>query len=195
MSDEYTLEEGRILIATACHAIAARLGRAGGPGPTATARLREPRGAFVTLRRREDGELRGCVGFVEPRFPLVEAVAHAAEAAAFEDGRFPPVTAPELPGLVIDVSVLGLATPIRPEDVTVGVHGLILRHAGRSGLLLPQVPVEQEWDRETFLDATCRKAGLPSGAWKEKGAQLLGFTAAVIDEDGVQHRGDKKAEL
>jgi AmmeMemoRadiSam system protein A len=181
--DAYSPEEGRSLVETARHAIAARLGLARGAAPLAGPRLREKRGAFVTLRQRADGELRGCVGLVEPRLPLVDAVAHAARAAAFEDGRFDPVSATELPGLVIDVSVLGPAAPIRPADVVVGVHGLILRHAGRSGLLLPQVPVEQAWDREGFLEATCRKAGLWSGAWKEAGAELLGFTATVVGED------------
>lgn len=183
MSEDYSPAEKLILIETARHAIAARLGRALEAPPPPTASLLAKRGAFVTLRQRADADLRGCVGFVEPRFPLIEAVARAAEAAAFDDGRFDPVTASELSGLVIDVSVLGPAVPIRPEDVTVGIHGLILRHAGRSGLLLPQVPVEQEWDREAFLEATCRKAALWSGAWKEPGAQLLGFTATVIHEE------------
>jgi uncharacterized protein (TIGR00296 family) len=109
--------------------------------------------------------------------------------------RFPSVASRHvLPGLAIDVSVLGPALPIRAEDVTVGVHGLILRHAGHSGLLLPQVPAEQGWDKEAFLEATCRKAGLASGAWKEKGAQLLGFTAEVIEEDENREKGAKEAK-
>jgi AmmeMemoRadiSam system protein A len=179
----YTKAEALILLATARHAIAARLGLAREPAPEPSARLQEKRGAFVTLRTRAAHELRGCVGFVEPRFALIETVARAAEAAAFHDGRFEPVRASELAGLVIDVSVLSPPQPIRAEDVVVGRHGLILRHAGRSGLLLPQVPGELGWDREAFLEATCRKAGLASGAWKEAGAQLLGFTAVVIDEE------------
>lgn len=189
-AEAYSPEDGRTLVETARHAIATRLGLALGEAPLPGPRLREKRGAFVTLRQRADGELRGCVGLVEPRLPLVDAVAHAARAAAFEDGRFDPVSASELPGLVIDVSVLGPVAPIRPADVVVGVHGLILRHAGRSGLLLPQVPVEQAWDSEAFLEATCRKAGLWSGAWKEAGAELLGFTATLIQEDVDQLDGD-----
>lgn len=183
MTEAYSSEEAHILLASARHAIAERLGLARQPALAPTARLKEMRGAFVTLRLRADHELRGCVGFVEPRYALIEAVTRAARAAAFADGRFDPVAGAELPGLVIEVSVLGPARPIRPEDVAIGVHGLILRHAGRSGLLLPQVPVEQGWDRESFLDATCRKAGLWSGAWHDAGAQLLGFTAVVIGEE------------
>jgi AmmeMemoRadiSam system protein A len=192
MSDaEYTPEDGRILIATARQAIAARLGQSGA-APPPTARLYERRGAFVTLRERSTGELRGCVGFVEPLFPLVDSVSRAAQAAAFEDGRFDPVSASELPGLSVEVSILGPARPIRPEDVKIGVHGLILRQGGRSGLLLPQVPIEQEWDRETFLEGLCRKAGLPHGAWKEERAELLGFTATIVEEERP-HAGKDKA--
>jgi AmmeMemoRadiSam system protein A len=143
----------------------------------------EPRGAFVTLWTRPAHELRGCVGYIEPVYSLVETVARAAVSAAVDDGRFPPVSGDELPGLSIDVSILSRLEPIRPEEVVVGEHGLLLRHRGRSGLLLPQVPIEHGWDRDTFLDHTCLKAGLQPGAWREPGARLLGFTAVVVGED------------
>jgi AmmeMemoRadiSam system protein A len=173
----------RYLLEVARKAVEARL--SGWPFPETRKEgwLREPRGAFVTLWRRRDHELRGCVGYVEPVYSLVETVARAAVAAALDDGRFAPVTIDELPALAIEVSILSRLDPIRPEDVVVGKHGLLLRHKARSGLLLPQVPTEHGWDREAFLDHTCLKAGLRPGAWREPGAKLLGFTASIVKED------------
>jgi AmmeMemoRadiSam system protein A len=163
-------------------AIAAHLsGRAYAP-PREPAELRERRGAFVTLHERSGGELRGCIGLIEPRLPLGETVAEAAVSAATRDPRFPPVERDELVELTIEVSVLSPLSPIRPEDAVVGTHGLSLRCAGHRGLLLPQVPGEHGWDREQFLEALCRKAGLPPGAWKRPDAQLTGFTAEVVGE-------------
>ncbi len=180
-------EARRVLLALARGAIEARLGAAAsGPEPSDRETKRElerPCGAFVTLRRRADGELRGCVGYVEPRFPLRESVTRAAVAAALEDGRFDGVTLAELPSLGIEISALSRTKPIRPDHIVVGTHGLILRCAGRGGLLLPQVATEHGWDRDQFLEHTCRKAALPSGAWRRPDAELLGFTAEVFGED------------
>jgi AmmeMemoRadiSam system protein A len=113
---------------------------------------------------------------------LLDTVARMAVAAAVEDGRFSPVTAAELSGLTVEISALGPFEPIRPEAVEVGRHGLLVSHAGRRGILLPQVPVEHGWDRETFLAHTCVKAGLPEDTWKEPGVELLAFTAEVFGE-------------
>lgn len=176
-------EARRTLLRVARDAIAAHLAGRRYDVPCASPELEQRRGAFVTLRRRRDGDLRGCIGLVEPRLPLGETVADAAVSAAVSDPRFAPVTADELPELTLDISALGALEPIRPEDVVVGVHGLSIRCEGRSGLLLPQVPVEQDWDRETFLAMTCRKAGLPAGAWKRPDATLRGFTAEVFGEE------------
>jgi hypothetical protein len=107
-----------------------------------------------------------------------------AVAAATEDGRFEPVTAKELPELRLEISALGPMLPVRPEDVQVGRQGLLISHQGRRGVLLPQVPVEHGWNRETFLDHTCLKAGLLPGSWQEEGVELLGFTAEVFGEEG-----------
>jgi len=148
----------------------------------ASAALGEGRGAFVTLHRARDDELRGCIGMMRSDEPLVHTVAQMAVAAATEDGRFESVTAEELPEVRIEISALGRMRPIRPEDVEVGRDGLMIIHAGRRGVLLPQVPVEHGWDRETFLDHTCLKAGLLPGTWKEEGVELLGFTAEVFGE-------------
>jgi uncharacterized protein (TIGR00296 family) len=99
------------------------------------------------------------------------------------DCRFAPVTAKELPRLRIEVSALGPLRPIRPEEVEVGRHGLLISYGGRRGVLLPQVPVEHGWDRESFLDHTCIKAGLPPDTWRKPGVELLGFAAEVVEEE------------
>jgi AmmeMemoRadiSam system protein A len=143
--------------------------------------LQAPGAAFVTITRR--GELRGCIGFIEAVRPLAEAVAHCAAAAAVGDPRFPPVTAEELSGLEIEISVLSPMQPIDdPATVTVGTHGLFIVHAGRQGLLLPQVAAEYGWDRQTFLRQTCLKAGLSPDAWQH-GARLYVFTVDHFTDD------------
>ncbi len=180
-----SLEEAdrQALLAIARGAIASRLGQpVSGPPPGSSGALQEKRGAFVTLRRRGDGELRGCVGFSEARLALGEAVARAAQLAAFEDGRFDPVTAGELDSLVLDISILSPLVPIAPEAVEVGRHGLMIRHAGCSGLLLPLVPVQFGWDREEYLRHLCGKAGLPEDAWQNREAELLAFTTESVGE-------------
>jgi AmmeMemoRadiSam system protein A len=115
--------------------------------------------------------------------PLAETVAKMAVAAATEDGRFDAVAASELPSLSIEISALGPMREIRPEDVEVGVHGLVVRCGSRRGVLLPQVPVEHHWDRGSFLAHTCLKAGLPVDAWQRPECELLAFTASVFGED------------
>ncbi|MBN2264665.1 MAG: AmmeMemoRadiSam system protein B [Candidatus Aminicenantes bacterium] len=143
-------------------------------------KLRAFRGAFVTLRR--SGELRGCIGLIEPTLPLGQAVVRAAIYAATEDPRFPPVRAAELRELRVEISVLTLPREIDdPRRVKVGTHGLIVERDDRRGLLLPQVPVEHGWDRETFLGECCVKAGLPRDAWR-RGAKLSVFEAIVFHE-------------
>lgn len=144
-------------------------------------RLRTPGAAFVTLS--SSGRLRGCIGYTEAVAPLFRTVQECAVAAATGDPRFPPVTPREMGGLRIEISVLSPLSPIRPRDVVVGIHGLMIRKGGRRGLLLPQVPSEYGWDRETYLDQLCEKAGLPRGAWRE-GADLYAFTAEVFGEEG-----------
>jgi AmmeMemoRadiSam system protein A len=152
------------------------------PNPT-TPTLAEHRGAFVTLHRARDGELRGCVGMMRSEESLVRTVARMAVSAGVDDGRFMPVTPEELSELQIEISALGSLKPIRPDDVEIGRHGLLISHRGHRGVLLPQVPVEHEWDRETFLEHTCIKAGLPPEAWREDDADLLGFTAEVFGDE------------
>ena len=140
-------------------------------------------GAFVTLRQAADGELRGCVGQLESSDPLVETVAEMAVAAATRDSRFDPVPADELASLRVEISVLSSLQPIEPREVEVGRHGLLVRLGERRGVLLPQVPLEHAWDRESFLGHTCVKAGLPADAWRQPGIEISGFTATVFGEE------------
>ena len=161
-------------------AIAEKLGGCGNSTPQLD--MDEPRGVFVTLRRRADNDLRGCVGIVEPRFPLGDAVRRAAVSAALDDKRFAPVTLAELPSLTVAVSVLGPLAPCAAEGVEVGRHGVVVRHDERSALLLPQVATEQGWDRETLLRQLCRKAGLPPDAWRKAGCQLFVFETETYSE-------------
>jgi AmmeMemoRadiSam system protein A len=141
--------------------------------------LTEARGVFTSLYLK--GQLRGCVGFVLPVNSVYRAVADTARAAAFEDTRFYPVTLDEARQLDIELSVLSRPQPVRADDVEVGRHGLLISMGGRRGLLLPQVAVEHNWDRVTFLQQTCYKAGLPSDAW-QGGATIETFTAEVFGE-------------
>lgn len=168
-------------------AIAARLaGQAPPPLPPATPGLTRPAGAFVTLR--VGGRLRGCIGYVRTSRPLAESLRDLAVQAAFEDRRFSPLTAGEVGEIELEVSVLTPPAPVDPgqlpDGVEVGRDGLIVRRGGRSGLLLPQVAVEQGWDAASFLAHTCRKAGLPSDAWCDPSAEVESFRCEVYEEPG-----------
>ncbi len=142
-------------------------------------RLKELRGAFVTIHKR--GDLRGCIGYIRGNKPLYKSVEEMAEAAAFDDPRFPPVTEKELKDLDIEISVL---TPLRQIDdineIEVGKHGIFIERGFYSGLLLPQVATEYGWDRENFLEQTCLKAGLPRHAWKDKETTIYIFSADIF---------------
>ncbi len=143
------------------------------------AALLEPRGVFVTLTR--NGRLRGCIGTFHSERPLCREVAAMAVAAATGDPRFYPMTCKELEDFSIEISVL---SPLRkiddPLEIQVGEHGIYLEKGGRSGVLLPQVAVENRWDRRAFLQNTCRKAGLDSDAWKSPDCILYLFTAQIF---------------
>jgi len=175
-------ESRRELLRIARGAIAGALGQPTDPTPaTQNDTLRAACGAFVTLRVNHT--LRGCIGYIESSLPLAEVVAEVALKAAFEDPRFPPLTAAEFKNVTIEISVLSpLERVARIEDIQVGVHGLLLECGPRRGLLLPQVALEYEWDREAFLNATARKAGLPDRAWEDEQAALYLFTADIVEE-------------
>ena len=175
-------ERGRsVLIGIARRAIECRLEGAAFEPSVRDPELLQPLGAFVTLKTA-DAELRGCIGHLSAEVPLAQTVARVAVAAALEDPRFGAVTRDELDGLRVEVSVLSPCEPIAPEAVEIGRHGLLIRAHGKSGLLLPQVAPEHGLDREAFLSAVCRKAGLPKDAWRDPACALYGFTADVFGE-------------
>ena len=145
--------------------------------------LLEHRGAFVSLHRRDSGALRACVGEFLSERPLIESVTQMAIAAATRDPRFPAVTVEELPELQIEISALTPLYPIRPEQIQVGVHGLMIVKGERKGLLLPHVPLAFGWDREDFLANLCLKAGLGMDAWRSGDVELLAFQTEVWEED------------
>jgi AmmeMemoRadiSam system protein A len=177
---EFFLDDRQTLLRIAHESVLSAFTDRALPQTPSSPRLSEFRGVFTTLYLNRS--LRGCVGYALPVAPLYLAVAETARAAAFEDSRFPPVSRAEAPGLEVSLSVLSPLSPIRPEDVDVGRHGLVVSVGANRGLLLPQVPVEYGWDRETFLRQTCHKAGLPSDAWR-KGVLLESFTAEVFGDN------------
>jgi AmmeMemoRadiSam system protein B/AmmeMemoRadiSam system protein A len=158
---------------------AVRDGRAPEPA-SANPALQTPQGAFVTITI--GGELRGCIGTFREDTPLFRTVGQMAVAAAKEDPRFPALTAAELPKIHLEISAL---TPMKPvadvREIEVGRHGLYVTKGFNAGVLLPQVATEYGWDRTTFLEQTCRKAGLQKDAWKQ-GAKILSFEAEVFGE-------------
>jgi AmmeMemoRadiSam system protein A len=155
-----------------------RFGRMSEPAAPAGA-LQTPSGAFVTLYKGR--RLRGCIGHVEACRPLYATVRECARAAALDDPRFDPVAPAELLHLRLEISILSPLVDVAPQDVEVGRHGLLISRGAQRGLLLPQVAVEWNWDREQLLEETCLKAGLPADAWQH-GARIQAFTAQVLKE-------------
>jgi AmmeMemoRadiSam system protein B/AmmeMemoRadiSam system protein A len=144
--------------------------------------LKERRGAFVTIHKH--GQLRGCIGYIEAIKPLYLTIEEMAEAAALRDNRFPPVAPKELPSLDLEISVL---TPLRRiqdvAEIQTGKHGIVLKKGYHQGVFLPQVATEQRWDRTTFLNQICFKAGIPDpDCWKDKDAEIYIFSAEVFEE-------------
>jgi AmmeMemoRadiSam system protein A len=177
----FTDEQKHALVALARDAVAAAA--SGTRAPVAIeGQFPEASGAFVTIKR--GGQLRGCIGTLECRRPLPEEVARVAMSAALEDPRFPPLTAPELDGLDVEVSILGPLEQIDPNDPAafeIGRHGLVVEQGRRRGLLLPQVATEWGWHRDEFLAHTCAKAGLPPDAWR-RGAKVYRFAGEVFGD-------------
>ena len=142
--------------------------------------LLEERGAFVTLRHQ--GDLRGCLGYVEGTQSLIEAVADNAAAAALRDPRFMPVKPDELDDIEIEISALTRPEPVdSPNDIRIGIDGVVLSKHGRRAVYLPQVAPEQGWDVQTMLMHLSLKAGLSADSWMED-AQFLTFQAEIFSE-------------
>jgi AmmeMemoRadiSam system protein A len=175
-----TSESQRRLLSIARVALEARVRKTVVPDPVAAGAEQPRHGAFVTIFSK--GELRGCLGRVTTDMALAALVAHLAQEVADSDPRFDPVRPGELDDISLEISVL---TPEREihsvTEIEVGRHGLIVEDGPHRGLLLPQVPGEHEWDRETFVAHTCLKAGLPADAWR-RGARLFVFEAQVFGE-------------
>ena len=167
-----------VLVRLARDAIVAYVGGVPAPIPEPLDVLSRRIGVFVTIHN--SGDLRGCIGHIEPDEPLGILIPRCAIAACCSDPRFSPVSAPELPHLDIELSLLGPLEPIAGrDDFEIGRHGLIVEMDRHRGLLLPQVAVEWSWDREIFLAQTCHKAGLRRDAWKH-GARIWKFEAEVF---------------
>ncbi len=155
-------------------------------------------GAFVTLSKGPSHDLRGCIGYIMPVFPLIETIHKVSLSAAFDDPRFPKVRSDEMDTIYVEVSVLSIPKKVEvssPEEylekIVIGRDGLIATKGNHRGLLLPQVPVEhgRNWDVETFLGHTCQKAWLSPDAWKKlKKTKIESFTATIFEE--VTPRGD-----
>jgi AmmeMemoRadiSam system protein A len=181
--DRHTPEQKAALLKLARDTIASRLKVTPPPGDTSDAELKEKRGAFVTLRKR--GTLRGCIGEIEATEPLWDVVRKMAIQSAFHDPRFQTLSEAELDTIEIEISVL---TPMEkvsgPEDIEIGVHGLLIRKGFNAGLLLPQVATRYDWDPVTFLEQTCHKAGLGTDDWKSD-AQIQRFSAEIFSEKDI----------
>jgi len=179
---QLTREEKSEILSIARRAIESHLGGGKLAVPEAQSPvLKEPCGAFVTIKN--GSRLRGCIGMTTASMPLYDTIVEMAVSAATRDPRFEPVSLDELPQVDLEISVLSPLSAIRDTaEITVGEHGLLIRRSPFQGLLLPQVAVEYDWNREQFLEHTCLKAGLPTNAWKEKDTEIQIFSAAVFGE-------------
>lgn len=188
---ELSVSDKKELLKLARMSIGCFLGECSRPKkPEGSKALNEPCGAFVTLHLH--GDLRGCIGYIEARFPLHETIVEVAEKAAFEDPRFPPLTSEEFKSVEIEISVLSPLKKVHDfNEIQVGVHGLVIDAGYARGLLLPQVATEYGWGREEFLSHTARKAGLTPDAWKRKDVTLYLFMSDVFTE---QQRLDSPTE-
>ena len=186
-------EEAEFLIQLARKAVEEYVkdGRIINPPKETTPKFLEPRGVFVTINSTRNGEkkLRGCIGYPYPTNPLTEAVMDSAINSATQDPRFHPLSRSELNEVVFEISVLTPPQIIEaknpteyPSKIKVGEDGLIVEKDIFKGLLLPQVPVEWEWDEEEFLCQCCVKAGLPIDSWLIKGTKIYKFQAIIFEE-------------
>ena len=189
-------EDGALLVRQARAFAEACVGEGSGTaeavaGKEFTERFSFPSGVFVTINAVDGGGLRGCIGYPVPGKKLAEALRDAAVAAATGDPRFPPVDVQEVGRVTFEVTVLSEPEVIRverfqeyPERIRVGRDGLLISGAGggSSGLLLPQVPVEQGWDETEFLERLCQKAGMERDCWKGKDVEISSFEGAVFGE-------------
>ncbi len=177
------------LLTVARERITSELSRTDPDYPPRRPELEIPGGAFVTLHLVTSAgrQLRGCIGLIESTRPVYDTVRDAAHSAAFRDPRFAPLSSAELGSVELEISILSRLETITDSRLIVpGTHGIMLEQGSRSGLLLPQVAAERGWDRSTFLEQTCLKAGLPPGAWNSPDTVIRIFTAEVFDESSLR---------
>ncbi len=193
----YSIEDGRLAVTIARTSINHHIKRERIPEFKIPDHFKEKSGVFVTINRYPDHSLRGCIGYPEPQFPLVEALIDAAKSASTRDPRFPPVNVKELNKIIIEVSILTppqLIKADKPLDyikqIKIGRDGLIIEKGISRGLLLPQVPVEWKWDIREFLSQTCIKAGLMADCWFDKETKIYKFSAEIFSE--IKPNGDVK---
>ena len=183
------IEDGRFAVTMARKVIEDYLKDKDPPKFKLPEKFKKKSGVFVSLHTYPQHDLRGCIGFPEPHFKLFQAVTDAAISAATRDPRFPSVKYKDMKNILVEVSLLTSPELIKvkkPADylkeIKIGRDGLIAEHSFYRGLLLPQVPVEWEWDVKTFLEHTCNKAGMPADSWKDKSVKFYSFQAKVFSE-------------
>ncbi len=186
----YTDSEGEFAVRTARRVVEEYLQRRKIPSIEFPKRFEEKSGVFTTISTYPNHELRGCIGFPEPIFPLKKALVESALSAAFQDPRFPPLSRREIDSVVFEVSLLTPPEEIKVrrrkellEKIEIGKHGLIVERGFYKGLLLPQVPIEWGWDVEEFLSQTCWKAGLPMDCWLDDSTKIYAFSAEIFEEE------------
>ena len=190
---ELTNEEKLILLNAARKSIESLFTKETPPAPDYERHpvLKSKAGAFVTLTI--NSQLRGCIGYIIGAEPLYETVCSAAIQAARHDPRFYPLSKEELPAIQIEISVLSPPFKLSSyDDIELGKHGLILEEEGRRGLLLPQVPIEHNMNRDEFLSALCQKAGFPPHKWKEKSLSLSAFTTTIFSEKDLEGENEQR---
>ncbi len=195
----YSDEEGRLAVKIARETIDNFVHARPLPTLNVPERFNEKAGAFVTLNTFPEGELRGCIGYPSPFFPLIKALVKAAEGAC-EDPRFPPLQRDEVDRVLVEVSLLSrpeLVDVRRPKEyphaIAIGRDGLIVAQGPARGLLLPQVPVEWRWSPEEFLSEACMKAGLLPDAWLDDATRIYSFQAEIFSEVGPRGSVERRA--
>lgn len=185
----FTQEDGEYAVKLARKAIESAVKDETIPEIDLPEKFEEKMGAFVTINKHPSEELRGCIGYPEPTYKLKKAIIQGAQNAT-RDPRFSPLREGELESVIVEVSLLTPPEDVEyeepdelPEKVVCGKHGLIASKGARRGLLLPQVPVDQGWDEEEFLDHTCRKAGLRPSEWREGNCQIEMFEGVIFKEE------------
>ncbi len=144
--------------------------------------FKEMCGAFVTIHINK--KLRGCIGYIKGIKTIPETVKDMAKASAFQDPRFPPLTKEEFENIDLEISIMSPIEEVSDiSEIVVGRDGLIISQGSRSGLLLPQVATEYNWNVKEFLEHTCYKAGLPADAWQWKDTKIEKFSAQVFGEE------------